>query len=487
MIVSFVKIDKKQQIAMKYFTPLLLIFLCLGCNDSQKKTAEDVVYFGGEIINPADDYVVLYHQGKYVDSLKLDEKNRFMGKLKNHKDGLYKFYHYPEYQYIFLEKGDSLLLRLNTYKFDETLFFTGRGAEKNNFYIELFLLNASHERPVYQFTKLDSDKFLQKIDSLQDIKLAKQKKFLASNPNVSDEFKSFTDKTIQYRNFRYRETYQNMFFKRKKEDSTLTLSDSFHDYKSRVNMNDSTMSHYRPYARYIMQFINNSSYSECLQKSWKGDKPINTSLTYNKNKLKIIDSLVTYPFLRNELLRYTAYSYYRNNSTDIVQNNEFFKLYQKVATDTKSKEEITNLHNGIKSLQAGNNFSNQIFVYDDSHARVPVNRLNSKRGKTLFYFWTSKQKRHKRLITDKIKAISKEFPGLNIIGISLDEDHKQWKKDVKIFDFPQSRQYRIGEREDVLRDFALISINKLIITDRSGNIINAFADIYDTDLKKQLK
>jgi hypothetical protein len=431
--------------------------------------------------------VVLYHKGEFVDSLKLDDNNRFMGKFNNHKDGLYKFYHYPEYQYIYLEKGDSLLLRLNTFKFDESLFFTGKGAEKNNFYIELFLLNASHERPVYQYTKLDSERFLKKIDSLQNIKLQKQQKFLVNNPNVSQAFKKFTDKAIQYRNFRYRETYQNMFFKRRKKDSTLHIADAFYEYKTKVDMNDSTMSHYRPYTRYIMQFINNSSYSECLQKSWKENKPISTSLVYNKNKLGIIDSLVTYPFLRNELLRYTAYNYFRNNTEDIVKNNEFFKLYQSIATDEKSKEEITNLHNGIKSLQSGNSFSNQIFVYDDKHTRVPINRLNSKRGKTVYYFWTSKQKRHKRIITKRIKKLSKEFPNLNVIGICLDTDHKRWKRDIKDVAFLNSKQYRVGKRENVLRDFALISINKLIITDRSGTIINAFADIYDEDLKKQLQ
>jgi hypothetical protein len=158
-----------------------------------------------------------------------------------------------------------------------------------------------------------------------------------------------------------------------------------------------------------------------------------------------------------------------------------------IATDEKSKEEITSLHNGIKSLQSGNNFSNQIFVYDDKHARIPVNRLNSKRGKTIFYFWTSKQKRHKRLITKRIKGIAKKYPNINIVGICLDTDHKSWKRTIKDPEFANSKQYRIGKREDVLKDFALISINKLIITDRSGNFINAFADIYDQDLYAQLK
>ncbi|WP_046745502.1 thioredoxin-like domain-containing protein [Kordia zhangzhouensis] len=472
---------------MKYFTLLVLFIFCVGCDDVAEKSADTFAYFGGEIINPADEYVLLYHQGELIDSLKLDENNRFLTKLKNHKNGLYKFYHNREHQYINLEKGDSLLLRLNTYAFDESLFFTGKGAEKNNFYVELFLLNENHERPVYQFTRLDSDAFLAKIDSLQHIKLSKQTKFLKDNPNVSQDFKDFTDKVIKYCNFRYRETYQNMFYERKKKDSTLTIADSFFDYKDEVNMNDSTMSYYIPYTRYVMQFINNSSYSECLKKSWKSDKKINTSLIYNKNKLALIDSLVSYPFLRNELLRYTAYSYYRDNTDDIVKNNEFFNLYQKAATDKESKEEITDLHNGIKSLQFGNSFSSQIYVYNDQHARVPVNQLNSKRGKTIFYFWTSKQLRHKRLITEKIKVLAEEFPNLNIIGISLDTEHKHWRKAVKDLNFPESKQYRVGNKDQVLRDYALISINKLIITDQNGNFINGFADIYDTNLKDQLK
>ena len=283
---------------MKYITPILLILICFACNDTTKKNVADVAYFGGEIINPTDEYVLLFHKGELVDSLKLDENNRFLTKLKNHESGLYKFYHSPEYQYIYLEKEDSLLLRLNTIKFDESLFFSGKGAEKNNFYMELFLLNVDHERPVYKYTQLDSDSFLEKVDSLQHIKLDKQEKFLVNNPNVSNEFKNFTDKVIKYRDFKYRETYLNMFHKRKKKDSTLTIKDSFFEYQKDVNLNDSTMSHYVPYVRYITQYINNSSYSECLNKSWKKDRTINTSLTYNKNKLMLIDSLVTYPYFQ---------------------------------------------------------------------------------------------------------------------------------------------------------------------------------------------
>jgi hypothetical protein len=235
-----------------------------------------------------------------------------------------------------------------------------------------------------------------------------------------------------------------------------------------------------------MQYINNASYSECVKKSLKKNTEINTSLTYNKNKLALIDSLIALSNVRDKLLRYTAYSYFRNNHTDIDKNNEFFKLFQKTSHNSESKKEILNLHNGIKDLQRGNQFSNKIFVYDEKYNKVHVNRLNSKRGKTVFYFWTSRQPGHKKLVTRKIKILAKEFPNLNIVGISLDTNHKRWKNALQVLEFPKSLQYRVGDSESLLKDFALININKLIITDRSGKISNAFANIYNTDLREQL-
>ena len=66
-------------------------------------------------------------------------------KFKNLKGGLYTFKHGVEFQYIFLQPNDSLLLRLNTWDFDESLVFSGKGAEKNNLLINknnyVYILN----------------------------------------------------------------------------------------------------------------------------------------------------------------------------------------------------------------------------------------------------------------------------------------------------------------------------------------------------------
>ncbi|WP_156169016.1 thioredoxin-like domain-containing protein [Kordia jejudonensis] len=471
---------------MKYITPLLLILICFGCNKTNKVSDENVAYFGGEIINPSDEYVLLYHKDKLIDSLKLDENNRFLVKLKNHKNGLYKFYHNPEHQYINLEKGDSLLLRLNTLAFDESLFYSGKGAEKNNFYTDLYLTQQQYrDNSLYKDCKLDPEAFEARIDSVYTQRQLRNIEFFTQNPTLSEAYKNFVNNVITYTKYRCKETYENTFHER--INDSISIPKEFFNYRENVNLNDSTLNYYVPYIRYAMQYINNKSYSECIQKSLKKNSKINTSLTYNKNKLKLIDSLIELPNVRDQLLRYTAYSYFRNNHTDIDKNNEFFKMFQVISHNSESKKEIANLHQGIKELQKGSFFSDKVYVQDSKYNKVAVNTLNSKRGKTIFYFWTSRQPGHKKLVTRKIKVLAKEFPNLNIIGISLDTDHKRWKRALRELEFPVSKQYRVADDESLSRDFALISINKLIITDQSGRIIDAFSNVYNTDLRDQLQ
>lgn len=110
---------------------LIITLLCIaltGCNSKQTGCGE--AYIGGEIINPNSDYLVLYDNTAPIDTVYLDENNRFSRKIENLNSGLHSFVHGGEYQVIILEPSDSILLRLNTLDFDESLVFTGKGSKK---------------------------------------------------------------------------------------------------------------------------------------------------------------------------------------------------------------------------------------------------------------------------------------------------------------------------------------------------------------------
>ena len=155
---------------MKGFLPLVSVFLViLSCNTTEKK---DAVLFAGEIVNPSSAYVVLLKGRKVIDSAKLDGNNRFTFRLKSIEDGLYHFNHAPEFQYVFLEKGDSLQLRLNTAYFDESLVFSGTNEDVNNFLLEVFLSGEEEEQTIRtQYYNLEANEFTAQVNKLRNEKL----------------------------------------------------------------------------------------------------------------------------------------------------------------------------------------------------------------------------------------------------------------------------------------------------------------------------
>ena len=108
-----------------------ILFLFVGChkNEIKSKTA----YFRGEIINPSSDNVLLYSDNRIIDTLKLSTDKRFLKKFDSINYGLFKMEHLPENQMIIIESGDSILARANMSDFNGSLFFSGKGATKNNF------------------------------------------------------------------------------------------------------------------------------------------------------------------------------------------------------------------------------------------------------------------------------------------------------------------------------------------------------------------
>ena len=151
---------------MKYFVGLIFVFLTLSCETTDKEN--NSTYFGGEIINPKSNFVLFLKDNKVVDTILLDKNNRFLKVYNSLKEGLYTFKHGLEFQYIYLEPTDSILIRLNTWDFDESLVFSGKGSNKNEFLINLFLQNEKEEKQMYPYFNLEESDFERKLDSLSN-------------------------------------------------------------------------------------------------------------------------------------------------------------------------------------------------------------------------------------------------------------------------------------------------------------------------------
>ncbi|MDX1462789.1 MAG: TlpA disulfide reductase family protein [Marinirhabdus sp.] len=114
---------------MKKLLILLAIALMVGCQEETPKN--DYVTFSGTITNPNSDSLVIEKKGfNKVIPVKAD--GTFSDTLVVEPD-MYYIFDGAESSRIFLRNGYDLTLTMNTEQFDESITYSGEGAENNNF------------------------------------------------------------------------------------------------------------------------------------------------------------------------------------------------------------------------------------------------------------------------------------------------------------------------------------------------------------------
>ena len=114
------------------------------------------------------------------------------------QEGLFNFKHGNEQQYIYLEPKDSLLIRLNTWNFDETLVFSGKGAERNNLLIDSFLESEKERKIFYQYYDLPPSEFSTKVAQVEKVKLDRYNNYIKSHPEESDKFNNILKTALTF-------------------------------------------------------------------------------------------------------------------------------------------------------------------------------------------------------------------------------------------------------------------------------------------------
>ena len=213
---------------------LLVITTLLSCNSNENSCGQ--AFIGGEIINPNNDFVTLLRDASPIDTLYLDKNNRFSYQIETLDPGLHSFYHGGEYQIVIIEPNDSIMIRLNTLDFDESLVFSGQGSKKNNYLINMFLKLDEEEHFVYQSSKLNPEIFLTKLDSI------KEEKYQALNAfkekyQPTDYFINVAQTGIDYSYYRDKEFYPYRYFGINKPLPLDALPDGYFNFRSDIDYN----------------------------------------------------------------------------------------------------------------------------------------------------------------------------------------------------------------------------------------------------------
>lgn len=460
---------------------LLSLFLILLASCGKGEKSSPNVFFAGEIVNPTSGHVVLFKGDIVIDSAKLDENNRFSFHLDSIADGLYHFNHAPEYQYVYLKKGDSLAARLNTVAFDESLVFSGTGEEINNFLLELFLANEEEQSSIYSSYREEPEEFLEYINSLAHDKLDQLNNLKLENVLTEKEIK-IAEASITYEYNTFKEKYPFVHRKYSKDKKIKKLPVNFYDYRENLSFSDSDLTYLRPYYNFMNYHFGNISFMTCSHKCQVKNDVVGNQLHFNEHKLKLIDSVVVEKELRDNLFRNVAFDYLLK-AHDVEENNKIFiNQFHEYSNNNRHIEEINDLYEGIRNMQPGNELP-EIQVHTLDNKMVSIKEMVRDK-KTIFYFWSGEDKKHFNELMKRISSLENRKPDYELIGINIRTEESLWKGIVKSNNLDSSTQYRSDNSTELRKALIIDKINKCIIVE-DGKIVNAFSDIFSNSLEKE--
>lgn len=452
---------------MKNFLLVITVILFYSCS----KTT-DFTYFGGEVVNPKDNFVYLKFQDEIIDSASLNENNRFLFKLKDPAEGVYRFFHGIEFQYILLEKADSLMARLNTLEFDESIIFSGIGSEKNNFLIDMFLLEEDESYLQRKFYRANPEVFIRKVDSMRNMKLEEYKELLQTT-DLSPLAKHITKAAIDIPYYTTREHYaaEHKFWMGLEEHPE--LPNDFYSHHKDISLNDESLAYYGVYLKYIDRHLDHLTRETC-QKLCSNSGQLN-AYHYSTHKLNLIDSLITLEKLRGFLLENTAITYFTYDH-DQENNNRFMDLYLE-ATGGKTSPDLDRFYAAVSRLRKGAEFpAMELFdTYGEKHLLDP-SWFNQK---TVFYLWSSDQKIHAEKTLQRMEGLSDKYPAYRFIGINLDTEQEKWISTLNELNIAKETQLRAPNMKYMTKHLGYLRFNRMLVVDQYGKVIEGFGNIYN--------
>lgn len=448
---------------------LPLLFSCSRSDDNY------VAYFGGEVQNPQARYVIFSRGNTVIDTLPLDKNNRFFIKYDSLTPGLYNFRHEPEYQYVYFDKNDSLMVAINARDFDQSIVFSGRGEAKNNFMMELALIYANERATGMPTYDLEPMQFLRTIDSVNAVRM----RFYEKNKKEiqwSEGFDFYAKTRVDLNYFTKKEYYPYVHERRSGRDVRPQLPKDYYDFRKRLNLNDARLTTFSPFVRYYTAMLNNRAVENVKDASISAENALRDHIA----KLDIANTLFTNEKIRNAVLDNIAFSYLLEDR-NIQHNRTFLKKYMQLSTDKSERNEIHKMGRAIAKLNPGSRLPQIPLVTETGQSTDIMTK-----GTTVVFFWTTVAKAQFEETYKKVVALKKKYPAVNFIAVNVDSD-EQWKRVISRYDFAAATQLRATDFARLREDWVFTKLDRTIVLNTNGTIKNAFANLLDDDFEKELK
>jgi len=474
LLTSFTKLDMYFCIRMRVYSNfsqsialiiLVSITVLLGCNNSQVCNS---TYFGGKIINPKSNCIILFENEIPLDTFYLDKNNTFLGEIPSLHEGLFNFKHGNEQQYIYLQPKDSLLIRLNTWDFDETLVFSGKGAERNNLLIDSFLESEKERRIFFEYYDLSPTEFITKVSQVEKVKLDRYNDYISNHPEESDKFNDILKTALTFPLYSKVENYPLAHSAKINHDEHSVINEDFYKHREYISLDNDSLMFFYAYRDYVLSNLYNKVNS--LGYDLNSDE-------FTVNLLKEISTELNDENSRNSMLRKIFIRHFYWKSSRKINEN-IVNTYFDLTTNLEDKKLMLNLTTDVKKIEEGellNDF--KIIDYNKSHKSI---RRLIKNKKSVLYFWNP-EFIGKDFIASKIQYLSEKYPDLEFIGVRIYDDNKE-----RIFKLDIKSQYYL-ESNSKANSFLTSQLPRTILINKKGIVVNSYASLSSRKIFNQIE
>lgn len=460
---------------------MVFVFSCNSNKSNTKSSNNDFAVLSGKIANPKANHVVVYREDfQFYDSINLNVQNIFQTKIPNeYLPSLFYFRSGPETQMMFIESGDSLMLHLNSLEFDESIQFSGIGAEKNNFLVNMFLDHEEEELRHFKgeqsFFRLESSEFIKKVDSLKALKLADLETFI-ERENISEEYKTLAKQNILCNVFARIEKYPLYKYGVKNWSTDAQLPHDFYKHRSQVDFNNGKNYYTYSFNRYLYSLVNNLAH----QKIAVGTPP---ELDYEAHlqlaKLEVIDSALTNKLIKNRISYRTTRNYLSK-----CKEPEHIKLvverFNTINTDENNLASIAEMTNSYLALAPGNTLPN-LTINDAVNNTFQISDLSNK--PQLLFFWTPDQPQHQKSIHQIAERLSKQFSNIDFISINLNEEFPEGNFMLND-DTDNFHQFKAQCHKELVHKLAITHYNRAILVNENKQILDPNINLFIPDIDR---
>ncbi|WP_430409418.1 TlpA family protein disulfide reductase [Kordia sp.] len=430
---------------MKKLLILITVLAIFSCKTEPKV---DYVLLSGKIENPKSDKINI-SGNDFKHEIAINEDGSFADTLRIENEGYYSFIHGRDRTSLYTQAGDELKVTLDAAKFDETITYEGKDADKNNYIAAKFLANED-----FDFQKVYAKEEADFLKTIGDAK-TKKEEALTNTKGLSADFVATEKENINYEylaNLARYPNYHPYFAKKTDFKPSETLLD---DLKN-INYDDAKA------------FDLYDSYKEIATSHYMKKIYEDSLMTSSIDLVKGLKS----QNIKNELATQMAYMLTPSNEN----SEKLYNALQTISDKDDFQKELTKKYNKIKNLVAGKESPK----FDYENHKGGKTKLDDLKGKYVYIdVWATWCGPCLGEIPS-LKKVEAEYHDKNIefVSVSIDTEkaYKAWKEMVTEKELGGVQVIADNAwKSKFVTDYAIEGIPRFILIDPEGKIVNADA------------